>query len=137
MIEEMATGERERLFAALKCRPSLTAGYALVPLEILDLLLRSHNELARFASELGRTLLPYADEAARYKHAAEAKKQRTTSLFEAIRQLVKTGTPRKPTDILKALSKRDDAEALVYRMRKGERKLLSKKTIANLLCKIE
>jgi hypothetical protein len=125
LIKRLSRAQRKRLFKLLADHPDNET-------------IKREREVNRIVQEV--VLEEFEDrdaERRRSRRGPEYKKRRTAALLAAIRQAIETGTPRNPEAILETLRRRDDADQLVYRQRKGQRKLLSPKTIANLLPRIK
>jgi hypothetical protein len=131
LIHQLSALNRNRLGQLLAQQPELLGEHVVLSKrDLTDL-----GQKARSVVE-GVVAL-HEKEMRKYRKGGEAKKKQNEDLLKAIRQAVETGTPRNASAILETLRKRDDAEWLVFRKRKGQRTLLSKKTIANLLPKLK
>jgi hypothetical protein len=102
--------------------------------EEIKALHQANHELVEWVCKQARKATEAVE---KYRRGPQAKKKQHKDLLDAMRLALAHGTPRKPAQILKALEKREDADALIFRTRKGQRKRLSPKTIANKLREIE
>jgi hypothetical protein len=139
LIQALPPAEKDRLASALDIDPCpLGPRWSVIPRDVLysAVALATKHQLAG-TKHLVSVIKKQGALNRIYRRGPETKKQRTDKLLAAIRLAIELGTPRKPSAILEALAKRDDADEIVYRKRGGERKLLSRRTIANLLSRLD
>jgi hypothetical protein len=104
IIASLSGEERAALFRALARRPDLTAEYAVLPKEIVELLGRSHTDLRTWLVEMGRIVAQYDKDVARYKRGPKARANVGHRREDFIRRCLAAGT-RDPRKILEALRK--------------------------------
>jgi hypothetical protein len=127
-IQALPADERRRLFQHLEVVRDWQLGYVMVPVQILAGL-RNINKIRGdvIAELLGKTVKAGNEayqtrtELSRFHRGSQTMKARGEELLNAIRAAIETGTPRQPAAILRALSKREDADSLNRTSARAER----------------